>query len=72
VRLIEFKRELNKSPKERAKLKVLKRLLVTDDYARLELISRKAHWYVLTDFNNWQSSVIMPYLDLESPAGDRD
>jgi hypothetical protein len=72
VRLIEFKRELNKSPKERAKLVVLKRLLVTEAYSRLEAISRKNHWYVLTNFNKWQSSVIVPYLDLETPAGDRD
>jgi hypothetical protein len=72
VRLIEFKRELNKSPKERVKLVVLQRLLVTEAYARLESISRKAHWYVLTNFNKWQSSVIVPYLDLESPVGDRD
>jgi hypothetical protein len=72
VRLIEFKRELNKSPKEQAKLVALKRLLVTEAYSRLELISRKVHWYVITNFNKWRSSVIVPYLDLESPVGDRD
>jgi len=72
VRLIEFKRELNKSPKEHAKLVVLKRLLLTEAYSRLESISRKVHWYVITNFNKWRSSVIVPYLDLESPVGDRD
>ena len=72
VRLIEFKRELNKSPKEQAKLWTLKKALETDAHSRLESISRKIHWYVLTNFNKWRSSVIVPYLDLESPAGDRD
>jgi hypothetical protein len=72
VRLIEFKRELNRSPKEQAKLVILKRLLLVDIDSRLESISRKNHWYVQTNFNKWQSSVIVPYLDQESPVGDRD
>jgi hypothetical protein len=72
VRLIEFKRELNKSLKEQTKLVVLKRLLLADIDSRLESISRKNHWYVQTNFNRWESSVIVPYLDLESPVGDRD
>jgi hypothetical protein len=49
VRLIEFKRELNRSPKEQGKLVVLKRLLLTEAYSHLESISRKNHWFVLTN-----------------------
>ncbi len=72
VRLIEFKRELNKSPKERAKVQRLRTVLGMEPYAHLESLSREVHWYVQTNFNKWQSSVIVPYLDMESPEGDRD
>jgi hypothetical protein len=68
VRLIEFKRELNKDPKERVKLSRLKAVLDSG----LESISREIHWYVLTNFNKSQSSVVVPYLDLEAPASNRD
>ena len=44
VRLIEFKRELNKSPKERAKLRQLRMALASESTARLEPLSRKIHW----------------------------
>lgn len=72
VRLIEFKRELNKSLKERAKLRQIRRFLELESYAHLESLSREVHWYVQTNFTKWQSSVIVPYLDLESSVGDRD
>jgi hypothetical protein len=72
VRLIEFKRELNTDDKEPVKLSRLKAGLGSSSFAFLESISREIHWYVLTNFNKSQNSVVVPYLDLESPAGDRD
>ena len=43
VRLIEFKRELNKSPKERAKVQRLRTVLGMEPYAHLESLSREVH-----------------------------
>ena len=43
VRLIEFKRELNKDRKERVKLTRLKAVLDSDSFAFLESISREIH-----------------------------
>ena len=73
VRLIEFKRELNKDPKEHVKFERLKAAI--DDrgsYALLQSISREMHWFVLSNFNKHQATVVVPYLDLEAPVGDRD
>lgn len=73
VRLIEFKRELNRSPKERAKLRQLRTALESESTRRFEPISRQIHWYVVTNFNKWPSSKIVPYLDMEAPReGNRD
>jgi hypothetical protein len=70
VRLIEFKRELNKSPKERAKLKQLRRGLQIAP--QLEPLSRQIHWYVMTNFNKDPRFTVVPYLDMEAPKSDRD
>jgi len=72
VRLIEFKRELNKDDKEPVKLSRLKAILDSDSYAFLQPLSREIHWYVLSNFNKQKGTVVVPYLDLESPVGDRD
>ena len=73
VRLIEFKRELNKSPKERLRFSVSARFWEWNLMRTWKFFSREVHWYVQrTNFNKWQSSVIVPYLDMESPEGDRD
>jgi hypothetical protein len=52
VRLIEFKRELNKDDKEFAKLEMLRRALRAPAISHLVSLSRKVHWYVATNFNN--------------------
>jgi hypothetical protein len=71
VRLIEFKRELNKSRKERAKLRLL-RTGLQHQPSQLELLSRQIHWYAMTNFNKEPSSTVVPYLDMEAPKSDRD
>jgi len=72
VRLIEFKRELNKDDKESVKLSRLKAVLDSGSYAFLQSVSREIHWYVLSNFNKQKGTVVVPYLDLESSAADRD
>ena len=72
VRLIEFKRELNKDDKESVKLSRLKAVLDSGSYAFLQSVSREIHWYVLSNFNKQKGTVVVPYLDLEAPVGDRD
>jgi hypothetical protein len=72
VRLIEFKRELNKSPKERAKLWQLRTALESESLSHLEPLSRQIHWYAMTNFNKEPSSTVVPYLDMEAAKSDRD
>jgi hypothetical protein len=72
VRLIEFKRRRNKSRKERVKLAVLMTALEGAGNVPLVAVSREVHWYVQTDFTMKPNSVVVPYLDLECPSGDRD
>ncbi|WP_428486462.1 hypothetical protein [Rhodopila sp.] len=72
VRLVEFKRERNKSRKERAKLAVLRPVLQCKENAHLVAISREIHWYIQTNFTVAASSIVVPYLDLENPNGDCD
>src|SRR5437879_6471440 len=50
IRLIEFKRAANDSCKEQSKLTALLRALTTPSNNRLQLISRKIHWYVESEF----------------------
>jgi len=73
VRLIEFKREMNKDKKEGLKLRMLVNVLATPSLRHLEPLSRKIHWFVLTNYNRAErSSVVVPYLDQQQPSGDRD
>jgi hypothetical protein len=72
VRLIEFKREENKDSKEYSKFMLLSRALNGPALSHLIPLSRKVHWYVLTNFNRPQSSIVVPYLDFLNPNGDRD
>jgi len=72
VRLIEFKREENKDPKEYSKFIMLSRALNGPGLSHLIPLSRKIHWYVLTNFNKPHSSIVVPYLDFLKPTGDRD
>jgi hypothetical protein len=72
VRLIEFKREENNDQKEYSKFTLLSRALNGPALSYLIPLSRKIHWYVLTNFNRPESSIVVPYLDFLNPTGDRD
>jgi hypothetical protein len=67
IRVLEFKRATNKSTKERSKARLLRRVLNVPEYAHLESVSRRVHWYVETnDENPHIQARIIPYLDLLS------
>lgn len=65
VRLIEFKREKNRDPKESRKRSVLEGALKSDPY--LLEVSRRVHWYIKSAEAplEW-STEICPYIDFES------
>ena len=74
VRLIEFKRSINKDGKEERKWKKLSTALEVKNIAGLREISRKIHWYIDSDFR--QKKIISgnfgikvcPYLDFTNPS----
>jgi hypothetical protein len=65
IRLIEFKRAANDSRKEQSKLAALLQALTTPGNSRLQLISRKIHWYVESEFQTRLKIRIAPYMDLQ-------
>jgi hypothetical protein len=66
VRLIEFKRKSNKSPKEPAKRALLEAALQVTP--RLFGVSRKIHWYIESSEAplTWKTE-IFPYIDFDKP-----
>lgn len=68
VRLIEFKRAKGKMAKEKAKLSLLRTALGRPEDAHLTRISRRVHWFVSTNYEKEQTSVVVPYLDFETSS----
>lgn len=72
VRLIEFKAEGNRSPKERARHRSLGQMMVANP--DLEPVSRQVHWYVETApcEHSVVTARIVPYLDAFPPETKSD
>ena len=69
IRILEFKREVNRSQKEARKLQQLRIALKGREYVNLEPLSRRVHWYVesIEDVPVWRTRA-RPYLDLAKPS----
>ena len=73
VRLVEFKREANRDRKERAKHHLLTMALSAPGLEDILQLSRKIHWFVLSNFDRAdRTSIVVPYLDMLHPTGTRD
>jgi len=69
IRLLEFKRSGNRSPKESRKLARLRIALKGREYVGLEMLSRRVHWYVESIEADpvWYTRA-RPYLDQDAPS----